>query len=180
MCVGLTHTGKTTFARKLAKKIPESVTIDNDDISLFVNTQYPHLASSQHNKTRTTYADPNLKLRISKDVFLFALQSGLHIIHASANLGKDVRNYIKRHATKSGYKLITVYFNTPIETIKRRVGSTKKNTKIFVHSKNWQESLRKQIGYAELPPSKHCDYYFEIHSAQEARETISKIQRIIS
>lgn len=35
MCVGHTHTGKTTFARKLASQISDLVVIDNDDISLF-------------------------------------------------------------------------------------------------------------------------------------------------
>ncbi len=61
MCVGRTHTGKTTFARKLARYLLNATIIDNDEIALFISKAYPAAVFSPYNKIRRTLQEPNLK-----------------------------------------------------------------------------------------------------------------------
>ena len=43
MTVGLTHSGKTTFAKTLEKELPNSVVIDQDNHAEFLHTYYQPL-----------------------------------------------------------------------------------------------------------------------------------------
>ena len=43
MCVGYTHTGKTTFAKKLVKKYPNMIQLDSDEVAVFTKEKYPLL-----------------------------------------------------------------------------------------------------------------------------------------
>ena len=60
MCVGYTHSGKTTFAKKLVKKHPSTVQIDSDEIAVFLIESYPSVVESLYNKNRPDFS--NLKM----------------------------------------------------------------------------------------------------------------------
>ncbi len=162
MCVGYTHSGKTTFAKKIAKTVSNLVLIDTDEIASFVMERYPAAVLSLHNKQKRDFRNPNLKFLLWKGVLKFCLDAGVNVMLSNGNLGKDIRSLICRTAKANGYKVVTVYFNIPTETVASRIKSSKKSTKMFVHSKKWQVVLDKQKGYAELPPSKKDTTYFEI------------------
>ena len=179
MCVGHTHTGKTTFAKKLAKAVSNLVIIDNDDISAFLNKEYSIAVMSPYNKVKRTYRQPNLKFLVSQDIFKFCLRAGLNVIHSSGNLGKDARLLIKNNAKKYGYSLITIYFNLSKDLIHKRLNNTKKDTKSLWRSKNWQEVLEKQENYAELPPSKRNTIYFEIKNDKDYKKVFMEVKKII-
>jgi len=55
MCVGYTHSGKTTFAKKLIKNITNIVLIDNDEIASFINETYKTAVFSEYNKEKRTF-----------------------------------------------------------------------------------------------------------------------------
>lgn len=179
MCVGYTHSGKTTFANKLAKKVKNIVVIDNDEIATFINEKYPLAVFSAYNLIKRTYREPNLKFLISKDIFKFCLRAGLNVIHASGNLGRESRLLIESNAKKYKYRLITVYFNLPRELILERIKNTKKDTKAFRSSKGWSEILPKQDAYAELPPSKKNTIYLEIKKVEDYEKVLKELQKIL-
>lgn len=179
MCVGHTHTGKTTFAKKIAKDFSNLVIIDNDDISYFLNEKYPRAVFSKYNKTKRSYREPNLKFLLSHDILKFCLRAGLNIIHSSGNLGRDARLLIRKSAKKYGYNLITIYFNISKKIIFERLKDTKKDTKSLWRSKNWLEVMDNQEGYAELPPSKKNTIYFEISTDTDYKNVFREVSKII-
>lgn len=176
MCVGYTHSGKTTFARNLEKKLKNIVLIDNDDIATFINGKYPLAVFSSYNKVKRTYKEPNFKFLIFKEAFKFCLRASLNVIHASGNLGNDSHTFIRNNVNKYNYKLITVYFNLPRELLLERIKNTKKDTKAFRSSKKWLEILPKQDLYAKLPPSKRNTIYFEIKNSKDSQNVFSEIK----
>lgn len=179
MCVGHTHTGKTTFARKLAKEIADLVIIDNDDISAFLNEKYLAAVLSPYNKVKRNFKEPNLKFLLSQDIFKFCLRAELNVIHSSGNLGKDARSVIKNSAKKYGYKLITIYFNLSKDVIHKRIASAKKSTKSLWRSKNWYQVMENQENYAELPPSKINTIYFEIKNDKDYKKVFTEVKKMV-
>lgn len=179
MCVGHTHTGKTTFARKLANDVSNLVIVDNDDLAAFVNKKYSIAASSPYNKIKRNFKEPNLKFLLSRNIFKFCLRAGLNIIQSSGNLGKDARTLIRNDAKKYHYNLITIYFNLPKSIILKRLSKTKKNIKCLLHSKNWPEVMDKQENYAQLPPSQKNTIYFEIKNNNDYKKVFKEVERLI-
>ena len=180
MCVGYTHSGKTTFAKKLTKAFPHLVSIDNDEIAQFVKEKYQTAVLSEYNKSKKSLKDPNLKFVLWKDVYNFCLNTGLSIILSNGNLGKDIRDLVFRRAKANWYTVITIYFNLDHEVIMRRLKESKKSIKMFVRSKNWQEVHDNQKGYAELPPSKKNTVYFEINKDADYRVVAKEIEKLLS
>lgn len=175
MCVGHTHTGKTTFAKKLAKQIPDLVIIDNDEVSSFLNDKYKVAVLSDYNKKKRTYKEPNFKFLISQDILKFCMRAGLNIIQSSGNLGKDSRKVLKENAKNHGYEVITVYFNLSKNIISSRLKNTKKTTKSLWRSKDWFEVMKRQEDYAELPPSKKDTIYFEIVENKDYKKVSNEL-----
>ena len=179
MCVGYTHSGKTTFARKLVKELTDIVLLDNDDIASFINSQYPTAVFSDYNKIKRNFKEPNLKFLLSKDILKFCLRAGLNIIHASGNLGKDARLVILNNAKKHNYKIITIYFNLPKELILSRIKITKKSKNCFKLSKSWAQVLKKQELYAELPPTKKNAIYYEIQNLEDYQRVFKELKKLL-
>ena len=179
MCVGYTHSGKTTFAKELVKDISDIVLIDNDEIACFINEKYPLAVHSSYNSVKRTYKEPNFKFLIFQEVFKFCLRAGLNVIHSSGNLGEDSRRFIKKNAKKYKYKLITVYFNLPKELILKRIQNTKKDTKAFRSSRSWSEILPRQERYAKLPPSKKDTLYFEIQNDEDYKKVLIELNKLL-
>lgn len=179
MCVGHTHTGKTTFAKKLSKKFPNFQIIDNDEIAVFLNKHYHTVVFSDYNKKKRSYKEPNLKFLISQEIFEFCLRAGLNVIHSSCNLGKDARSALVRNSKKYNYKTITIYFNLPKSVILKRIKDTKKDTNCLRTSKNWHEVLVMQEGYAELPPAKNSDVYFEINNDRDYKRVFIELSDLL-
>ena len=179
MCVGYTHSGKTTFARKLTKELTNIVLLDNDEIASFINSQYPTAVFSDYNKIKRNFKEPNLKFLLSKDILKFCLRAGLNIIHASGNLGKDARLVILNNAKKHNYKIITIYFNLPKELILSRIKITKKSKNCFKLSKSWAQVLKKQELYAELPPTKKNAIYYEIQNLEDYQRVFKELKKLL-
>jgi len=178
MCVGYTHSGKTTFARNLEKELKNIVLIDNDDIATFINGKYPLAVFSPYNMVKRTYKEPNFKFLIFQETFKFCLRASLNVIHASGNLGNDSRTFIRNNVKKYNYKLITVYFNLPKELLLERIKNTTKDTKAFRSSKKWSEILPRQELYAKLPPSKKDTIYFEIKDSKDYQEVFKTLKKL--
>lgn len=179
MCVGYTHSGKTTFAKDLVKDESNIVLIDNDEIATFINAKYPLAVHSSYNRVKRTYKEPNFKFLLFQEIFKFCLRADLNVIHSSGNLGEDSRKFIKINAKKYNYKLVTIYFNLPRELLLERIKNTKKDTKAFRSSKSWSEILPKQDLYANLPPSNKNTIYFEIKNEKDYQIVSKEVKELL-
>ncbi len=176
MCVGYTHSGKTTFAKELESELHATkVIIEGDVIAAFAKKNYIDVFTSDYSKSKKKISDPNLKFLLYKSIFGFSMNAGIQtIILSNGNLDNDIRNYITKSAQESDYKMITVYFNLPESTIAERIRSTTKGTDAFAYTKNWEDIKKQQDRYAELPPSK-TDIYYEITdeaSLKQAKQSL--------
>ena len=177
MCVGYTHTGKTTFAKKLVKKYPNMIQLDSDEVAVFTKEKYPLLVESSYNKNRPDFR--SLKMVIFKDVYNFCLNAGFNIILSNCNLAKNFRSFVSYKARKQGYKLVTIYFNLPEEVILRRLKETRKSDKVFIQSKKWSEVFERQKKYAQLPTSKRNTIYCEIKGSTDDEIVINELSRLL-
>lgn len=178
MCVGHTHSGKTTFAQKLVQKIPDIAMIDSDEIAAFLNTKYPLITDSQYNKTKSDVTKSGLKGIVFKDVYTFALKTGVGLVLSNGNLSKAIRSFVISNAKKHGYQVVLVYFNFPKEIILERLKNSNKNTNVFIISKNWQEVFERQEKIAEFPPSKRGVTYFEMKSPEDEKIVLENIEKL--
>lgn len=179
MCVGFTHSGKTTFAKQLKNSTKDIVVVDNDIIADFINREYKEIVFSPFNFKKKNYQDPNLKFHLSKEILIFSLNAGLNVIHASGNLGKDAQGFIEKTAKKYNYKLITIYFNFSNPFLISRIQKTKKSRSCFRLSCTWDEVFEKQRLYAKLPPDNKKGIYFEIKNMADYKKTLQKIKLIL-
>lgn len=180
MCVGFTHSGKTTFSRELESKLTDAVLIDSDAIAEFAKNNYENLFTSEYNRSKRSLDDPNLKFGLYQHIFEFALRADTPtIILSNGNLANDMRNYIQNEAQKYDYKVITVYFNLPTDVIAQRVASSIKDISVFTLKKTWSDIVAQQKRYAELPPSKDTDYYFEIIDDNSRKVVFDEILDIL-
>ena len=179
MCVGHTHTGKTTFAKQLIKKHKHITLLDSDEVAVFLREKYPHIVSSEYNKSRHAFRYSNLKFTVFKDIYTFSLKTGLSMILSNGNLAKNMRSFIVSHAKKHEYSVILVYFNVPREVIVDRLSKTKKSENVFIQSKSWNEVFARQEKYAEFPPSKRGTIYFEIKNSSDLETVTKEINRLI-
>ena len=177
MCVGYTHSGKTTFAKKLVKKHPSTVQIDSDEIAVFLRESYPSVVESLYNKNRPDFS--NLKMVFFKEVYRFSLNTGFNIILSNGNIADKFRAFISEEAKKHQYILVTIYFNLSEEIILDRLEGTKKSSNVFIQSKNWIEVFSRQKEYAQLPPSKEDTIYFEIKSDVDQEVVIEEVGKLI-
>lgn len=180
MCVGHTHSGKTTFAKKLVEMSNNIAIIDNDAIADFIAREYPAFVKSDYNKSKKTLQDPNLKFLLWKHILHFGLATGHNLILSNGNLGKDIRDFVRDAAVSNSYKLITVYFNLSRDTLLERIEETKKDTTMFVTEKNWSQVFENQEAYAVLPPEKGVAHYFEIKDPDETDTVLSSIIQLIA
>lgn len=178
MCVGYTHSGKTTFARQLVEKYPKTVLIDTDEIALFLKEKYPLLMDSTHNKGRSDFTKSGIKGTVFKNIYQFCLETGLSIILSNGNLSTVLRTFIIEHAKEKGYEVTVVYFNLPKETIIKRIENSSKSTQVFTLSKSWSEVFDRQQKESELPPSREGVTFFEIKNDNDFEVVYKEIENL--
>lgn len=138
MTVGKTHSGKTTFAKKLEHALQNSVVMDQDNHAEFINTHYQKLQPT---------AGPNiLKHAISELIVRYAIeQTSLHLIISNANRNRKGRmDLLAKFFPEDEFYRILVHFDIPDEVLKERVVNSNKSTNIFRGASNFQQVLIRQ------------------------------------
>ncbi|MEA2088817.1 MAG: AAA family ATPase [Patescibacteria group bacterium] len=114
MTVGKTHSGKTTFGYKIAKKLKQHCLLDSDILAEFLREYVPDLYKNDFvknsNKISSGY---NLKKKILTEIYKHALKTNIPIIITSANQTKKIRKEIYLLSKKEKRKFILVYFDLP-------------------------------------------------------------------
>ncbi|WP_339149238.1 MULTISPECIES: AAA family ATPase [unclassified Sutcliffiella] len=178
MTVGKTHSGKTTFAKKLEQALQNSMVMDQDNHAEFINTHYQKLQPT---------AGPNtLKHAVSELIVRYAInQTDLHLIISNANRNlKSRKDLLAKFFPEDEFYRILVHFDIPDEVLKERVENSMRSTNIFRGASNFKEVLNRQQKESLLedvtdPEEGEGNRLFIIRDNREEEEVIQEILEIV-
>jgi adenylate kinase family enzyme len=170
--VGKTHSGKTTFARELEKKLEKSIVMDQDNHAEFINTYYKKI------QPRT---GPNtLKHALSKLIVDYTKENtDFNLIICNSNRSIHDRNYLlKELFPAKDYTRVLVHFDIPDQILHTRIRESNRRTTIFRGATNFEQVLLRQQADDVRedvidPTQEEADYLFVITGSQEV-ETVLK------
>ena len=172
--VGKIHSGKTTFAKALEKQLKNTVVIDRDNHSEFLNTYYKALVPKQ--------GINNLKNAITKTIIDYALdRTDLNIILCNSNRSWRNRARLLSMFHDAGFYSIIVYFNIPDKILEARVANSDRSTNVLRKASNFKEVLVRQqsednrLNNRGTSVKDEANCSFEINNNEEAQLTIEKI-----
>ncbi|RDI45596.1 ATP-binding protein [Falsibacillus pallidus] len=166
--VGKTHSGKTTFAKELEKKLANGVVIDQDNHAQFIQTHYQSLVPNQGANT--------LKHAVSRLIVDYAKEhSECDFIICNSNLSRTDREYLLNELfDRQKFVRILVHFDLPVEVLNERVASTKRSTNIFRDdSISFEQLLQSQR--EEVPVEGEAEYLFTINNCEEVNRVMEEI-----
>ncbi|WP_369900727.1 AAA family ATPase [Bacillus manliponensis] len=176
--VGKTHSGKTTFARALEKKLHNSFVMDQDNHAAFINTFYTNLLPKHGPNT--------LKHAISQLIVNYAIEhTDSHMIICNANRSRKGRLYLlEKLFPKNIFTRILVHFDIPNDILQERVVNSKRSTNIFRGSYSSFEEVLAQQQIDSLkddivdPAEDEADHLFVIRDNEEVDSVIQRIVHI--
>ncbi|RIW34671.1 ATP-binding protein [Bacillus salacetis] len=172
LTAGKTHSGKSTFARKLEEKLDHSVVIDQDHQAEFINTFYPKLLPPEGPNT--------FKYEISQTILDFAAdRTDYHMILCNSNRHPRGRSRMLDYFHQRGFTSILVNFEIPDETLLKRIEQSNRNTRIFRSASTFAEVLKRQNeDSVEKPGREEADHFFVISEPQDTEQVINEILQI--
>jgi predicted kinase len=176
MTVGKTHSGKTTFAYQLEKKLENAVVVDQDLQAEFINTYYRKLLAKQGPNT--------IKYAVTKTIVDHAVeQTDCHLIISNSNRSKSGRQDLLDFFHSKGFKSILVNFELPDHVLEERVATSSRSTIIFRSAATFEEVLVRQNvesnkGDATAPVEGEADHLFVIRNEVDVEGVILEIERI--
>ncbi|WP_042149235.1 AAA family ATPase [Paucisalibacillus sp. EB02] len=172
--VGKTHSGKTTFARELEKKLDNSIVVDQDNHAEFINSYYKKIQPKTGPNT--------LKHALSKLIVDYTKENtDFHLIICNSNRSIHDRNYLlKELFPAKEYTRILVHFDIPDHILQARVGQSKRSTTIFRGATNFEQVLVRQHADdsredVKSPYLSEADYLFKIKDSLEVETVIKDI-----
>lgn len=137
LTIGKTHSGKSTFARKLEQVCSNCIVIDQDIQAEFLQSTYPKLVP--------TDGENLIKYALSETIVQYAmLHTNLHLILCNANLSDEGRAALMKRITKEGFKVIIVKFDIPYEVLKERVRTSNRDATILRTIDSYEDLLERQ------------------------------------
>ncbi len=173
--VGKTHSGKTTFAKELEKKLSHSFVMDQDNQAEFINTYYEKLQPAEGANT--------FKHGLSKFIVDYAKEhTNLHLIICNSNRSKNGRLFLLNELfPQNEYVRILVHFDIPNDVLYERVARSTRSTNIFRGGySSFKEVLDRQQSeslYQDVvdPIENEADYLFVIRNRKDVNSTIEEI-----
>ena len=124
LTVGVTHSGKTTFARLLEEQLHNSTVIDQDNHADFINAHYKSL--------RPTEGPNTLKYAVTRTILEYAVQhTDRHLILCNSYCDRTYRLNMLEHFRHNGFTSVVVYFDLPESILRERVANSGRSTSIF-------------------------------------------------
>lgn len=174
MTVGKTHSGKTTFANKLHKKLPAFSLIETDDIVPFLREHVPEILAYEKNRGHVLEATA-LRSSIGRLMIETALSYGISVIVPNGHITKHVRKQKRELAKKYTAKIIYISFELPDALLEKRVRTSDRSKHPLNISKSYQEVLDRQHGIFEAPTQNEADYFFTIKKASDSAKAAQEI-----
>nr|WP_036659299.1 AAA family ATPase [Paenisporosarcina sp. HGH0030] len=176
MTVGITHSGKTTFAKALETEMPNSVVIDQDNHAELLHTYYQTLLPKQGHNT--------IKYSLTQTIVDYAVnETNCHLILCNSNRNRKGRLKLLEHYHNKGFTSILVNFDVPEHVLKERVAKSKRSTKILRTASTFEEVRTRQQnetnkGDVIAPIEGEAEHLFVIKNAVEVHSVIRKIIEI--
>ncbi len=178
MTVGKTHSGKTTFAQKLHKKLPAFSLVETDDIVPFLRDHVPEILAHEKNRGHVLDAT-TLRSSIGRLMIETALSYGISLIIPNGHITKKARDQKREIAKKYRAKIIYVSFELPKPILEKRIRTSERPTSPLNISKNYQEVLDRQQEIFEAPIQKEADYFFTIKKVSDTAKVINNVLAIV-
>jgi len=171
MFIGKTHSGKTTCAKELGKKVKDLVALEADPIAVFMKKEFPILRQNDDKKKYSGADNKNsLKFRTFLLFLDFALFLGKPILLSNANLYLNARKTIIKSCKKYGYKVIGVYFDFPEGILFERAKKSKRNKDVLRVVKDFKDLIIIQRERIEIPKTSEFDEFFVVKSSLEVQK----------
>lgn len=177
MTVGKTHSGKTTFARKLEKDITNSVVIDQDNHAEFLNSIYPLLVPTK---------GPNkIKYALTQTIVDYAVnETSCHLILCNSNRNRKVRIKLLEHFKNKEFITVIVNFDIPDDVLYKRVENSQRNTAILRTVRSFQDVLVQQQCETDKnraidPIEEKVDFLFQIRRSEEVQSVLQEILNLL-
>lgn len=173
--VGKTHSGKTTFAKNLEKRMSNSIVIDQDNHAEFLHVFYPGLLPKDGQNT--------IKHELTQTVVQHAVnKTNGNIILCNSNRTRNGRLKLLDFYRVSGFTSILVYFDIPIHILKERISKSQRSTMILRTVATFEEVLTRQenedktkVDEISAPGEDEADYLFVIQNEIEAQTVMNQI-----
>lgn len=169
---GSTHSGKTTFGKRLHDHLGEAakfIHIDNDVVDEFVKENYNNLRTDPEVLARRTPSDPDLRLLIPQLIAGYALREGYSVIATAAHPKRVIRQSYYEIANRNGAQIILLIFRISDEQATQRIESNARSTAILDISPHggthFQELFERQKNILEEP-------------SDDERQTCSKVLEV--
>lgn len=176
MTVGLTHSGKTTFAKALEIELTNSVVIDQDNHAEFLHTYYqPILPKEGHN---------SIKYALTQTIVNYAVnETDCHLILCNANRNRKGRLKLLDHFRENGFTCILVYFDLPEQKLIERIEKSDRSTAILRTAFTFEVVLSRQLEETNnidvvAPTEWEADHLFIINRPEDVQSVIHEISNI--
>ena len=172
--IGPTHSGKSSFARKLEQELEKVVVLDQDLQAEFLNAHYEKLVSQ---------TGPNmLKFMLSETLLRYAIEkTAYHLILCNSNIHLAPRQQLlERFFPSEQFVRVFVYFDVPEATLLARIEPTLRDTKLFPDPNfTYEELLQSQLPQIDPPSSDEADYLLTVNEMTNFKQLIEEINEII-
>lgn len=128
MTVGKTHSGKTTFAKKLHQKLSSFSLIETDDVVPFLREHVPEILAYEKKRGHVLDAT-TLRSGISRLMIETALSYGISLIIPNGHITKNVRDQKREIAKKYHAKTIYISFELPKSILEKRIRMSERSAK---------------------------------------------------
>ncbi len=175
MTVGMTHSGKTAFAKALENRIENAVVVDQDNHSEFLQTYYEKLVPKD--------GANHIKHTLTKMIVDYAIHhSDCHLILCNANRNQESRKELLSYYKENNFTSILVHFNLPISLLKERIAKNNRDTLRLRTASSYDEVLArqdKQTGMEALDPIPgEADYLFTVKEEGDVSVILEKISKL--
>lgn len=173
LTVGKTHSGKTTFAQALERRLANAIVIDQDNHAEILRNYYPVLVPKQGANI--------IKYALTQTIVDCAVdQSDCHIISCNANRNQKGRLKLLEFYRDKGFTTIVVNFDIADEVLEARIDRAGRDTSILRTVSSFYDVLERQRvesledpGVAPAPSE--ADYLFTVANEQQIEAAISAI-----
>ncbi|MFD1927251.1 AAA family ATPase [Sporosarcina siberiensis] len=173
--VGKTHSGKTTFAKSLEKRMSNSIVIDQDNHAEFLHAFYPGLLPKDGQNT--------IKHDLTQTIVQHAVnKTDGNIILCNSNRTRNGRLKLLDFYRVNGFTSILVYFDIPTHILEERISKSQRSTLILRTVSTFEEVLTRQenedktkVEQVNTPEKDEADYLFVVRNEIEVQSIMNQI-----
>jgi len=166
---GPTHSGKTTFGKRLSEAVGASakfIHVDNDEVDEFIQAKFKNLRNDPEVIKRRSPAKPDLRLLIPQLITDFALGEGYSVIATASHPKQIIREKYYEIAQKHNARIVLIIFSISDEEANHRIERSQKSKAILdikpLGSSTYKDLRQQQINIAEVPDTAERSTCFQI------------------